>query len=63
VPAVNEARLRIGRDETLGLLGESGSDKSTLARTIVRLMVPETWAIRFRDTDQPTLSRAQRKPL
>ena len=63
VPAVNEASLRIGRGETLGLVGESGSGKSTLARSIVRLVIPESGAIRFHDTDLRPLSRGQWKPF
>ena len=62
-PAVNEASLRIGRGETLGLVGESGSGKSTLARSIVRLVIPESGAIRFHDTDLRPLSRGQWKPF
>ncbi len=63
VPAVHQASLRIGRGETLGLVGESGSGKSTLARAIVRLVIPESGAIRFHDTDLRPLSRGQWKPF
>jgi ABC-type glutathione transport system ATPase component len=62
VPAVNDATLRIAAGETLGLVGESGSGKSTLARCVVRLVVPESGAIRFGDTDLRPLSRAAWKP-
>jgi peptide/nickel transport system ATP-binding protein len=62
VPAVQDATLRIGRGETLGLVGESGSGKSTLARCVVRLVVPESGAIRFGGTDLRPLSRGAWKP-
>ena len=62
VPAVQDASLRIGRGETLGLVGESGSGKSTLARCVVRLVVPESGAIRFGETDLRPLSRGAWKP-
>jgi len=61
-PAVKDATLRIARGETLGLVGESGSGKSTLARCVVRLVTPESGAIRFHDTDLRPLSRAAWKP-
>jgi peptide/nickel transport system ATP-binding protein len=62
VPAVQDATLRIARGETLGLVGESGSGKSTLARCVVRLVIPDSGAIRFGDTDLQPLSRGQWKP-
>jgi peptide/nickel transport system ATP-binding protein len=62
VPAVQDATLRVARGETLGLVGESGSGKSTLARCVVRLVVPDSGAIRFSDTDLQPLSRGQWKP-
>ena len=62
VAAVADASLDIRRGETLGLVGESGSGKSTLARCIVRLVIPESGAIRFGDTDLRPLSRAAWKP-
>ncbi len=61
-PAVKDATLRIARGETLGLVGESGSGKSTLARCVVRLVVPDSGAIRFHDTDLRPLSRGAWKP-
>ena len=61
-PAVDHASLEIARGETLGLVGESGSGKSTLARCAVRLVQPDSGAIRFGGTDLAPLSRAGWKP-
>jgi ABC-type glutathione transport system ATPase component/ABC-type dipeptide/oligopeptide/nickel transport system permease subunit len=40
VPLVRDVSLSIGRGEIVGLLGESGSGKSTFARAILGLMQP-----------------------
>ena len=44
VHALREVSLEIGEGETLGILGESGSGKSSLAQTLLRLL-PENAAI------------------
>lgn len=42
VLAVNKVSLVLRKGETLGLVGESGCGKSTLARSILRLIEPES---------------------
>ena len=38
VRAVNGASLRLGRGRTLGLVGETGAGKTTIAKGIMRLI-------------------------
>jgi peptide/nickel transport system ATP-binding protein len=38
VKAISEANLRIGREEIVGLVGESGCGKTTIARAILRVI-------------------------
>ena len=49
--AVADVSLKVGRGETLGLVGESGCGKSSLGRTIVRLVEPAAGALRFQGVD------------
>ena len=44
-------KLRIARGQTLGLVGHSGSGKSTVARCVTRLERPDTGRIFFRGAD------------
>ncbi len=55
--AVQDVNLVLPRGGTLGIVGESGSGKSTLARCIVRLLDPDSGAIRLGETDLASLSR------
>lgn len=51
VTAVNDVSFHIGREETLGLVGESGCGKSTTGRLILRLIEPSEGAIYFEGID------------
>ena len=48
VKAVDDVTLSIQRNEVLGVVGESGCGKTTLGRTILRIIEPTEGSIRFR---------------
>ena len=58
VHAVNDVSFDIAPGETLGLAGESGSGKTTIGRSVLRLIEPTDGAIRFDGKDVMALSAA-----
>jgi peptide/nickel transport system ATP-binding protein/oligopeptide transport system ATP-binding protein len=51
VRAVDGVSFQIKKGETLGLVGESGCGKSTVGRTMMKLLEPSGGSIRVRGTD------------
>ncbi|HHX44322.1 MAG TPA: ABC transporter ATP-binding protein [Chloroflexi bacterium] len=56
VRAVDGVSFDIRRGEVFGLAGESGSGKSTIGRSVLRLTEPTAGTVRFDGTDLATLS-------
>jgi oligopeptide/dipeptide ABC transporter ATP-binding protein len=59
VRAVSDANFEIARSETLGLIGESGCGKSTVARLLLRLHEPTQGKIVLDGTDVTALPEAE----
>ncbi len=51
VKAVDDVSFFVKKGETLGLVGESGCGKTTVGRTMLRLIEPTGGAIKFEDKD------------
>jgi oligopeptide/dipeptide ABC transporter ATP-binding protein len=62
VYAVDGVSFHVGEAETLGLVGESGCGKSTVARTVLRLLEPTGGTIRLGGHDITHLSKAALRP-
>jgi oligopeptide/dipeptide ABC transporter ATP-binding protein len=63
VRAVDGVSLRIGRGETLGLIGESGSGKTTIGRAVLGLLKPLSGSVRFEGEDPWALPTRRRREL
>ena len=62
VYAVDGISFSIDQGETLGLVGESGCGKSTVARTVLRLVEPTAGTIKLNGEDITRLSKAAMRP-
>ena len=62
VKAVDDVSFNIYPGETLGLVGESGCGKSTIGKSIVRLLKPTGGSILFNGPNIATLSQRKCGP-
>jgi oligopeptide/dipeptide ABC transporter ATP-binding protein len=63
VHAVDDVSFELREGETLGIVGESGCGKTTLIRTVARLVNATSGAIRFRGEDITTAGRRRLQPV
>jgi len=61
--AVNNVSFDVYPSETFGLVGESGCGKTTLSRTILKLIEPTSGKIIFNEIDISNLSEKEMRPL
>src|SRR5881227_2070565 len=59
VHAVDGVSFSLGSGETLGLVGESGCGKSTVARSVLRLVEPTAGSIRLQGRDITHLGKGE----
>ncbi|WP_306807459.1 ABC transporter ATP-binding protein [Halalkalibacter krulwichiae] len=62
VKAVDNVSFYLKKGETLGLVGESGCGKSTIARSVLRLYDPTSGEIKFNGKDIANLTKNKLRP-
>src|ERR1700758_3395131 len=63
VHAVDDISFKPVEGETLGIVGESGCGKTTLIRTLVRLIDATSGSIRYRGEDITKSGRKELEPI
>lgn len=63
VKAVEDVDLELREGETLGVVGESGCGKTTLGRSILRLIEPTDGSVYYRDEELTTASNTRLRGL
>jgi len=61
--ALDGVTFDVARDETLGIVGESGCGKTTLARTMLLLTPPTSGKVRFREKELTALPNDELRKL
>lgn len=63
VKAVDGITFHVNRGETLGIVGESGCGKSTMGRSILRLIEPTDGSVKFEGKELTTLSQTDLRKM
>ena len=63
LPALDQVNLEIQRGQTVGIVGETGSGKSTLCRIVLGLIRPTTGRVDFDGRDIATLSATEMRSV
>src|ERR1700744_5627543 len=63
VRAVDDISFYVNKGETLGLVGEAGSGKSTACRAVLQLLKPTSGSVKFEGREIAGLKRRELRPL